>query len=286
LLRLGAYHKATVHIDGINGGPNAWLDLTLHQHSVNSSWDHYFDTRANGGEPFHEVTDFHGCLDLYRAKRQFWTSEKNDHQCVNVHADLYTFFYQPKPATAPYRDEKIFYPGENHHIHGPALKYSRAVDAATRRVLSTTRNEPYGFIHIRLCDREQQNSVCTEPPRVSAFVSQHPGVKTRFVFWYASHGYRERLESKLHEVVPRTSVIFEEACDFDNADKNDNYFKSLVMLNIKAGSKVNYDTHACSGATPVQVRRDFGEPSRSEIEDTYFASSRGTSESDVQGVCR
>jgi len=300
LLRLGAHHNATVYIDGINGGPKVWLDPG-HSRQINSSWDHYFDTQAHGGEPFLEVdrSQNKNCLDIYKAKRMLWTDSQTDHQCVNIHNNLFEFFVKAGKSyghatqfEAPYVDDEFFYPNkspaQNDQLKSvPAIKVSRAVDEAARRM---HHNKPYGFLHIRLCDVESMNSICSEPERVAAFVSQRPEVNTWIVFWYTSPTYIETLKVKLGEVAPRASLVFEDESFFDDVDKNDNYFKSLVMSKVRAGTTTLYDTHMCRGATPFSPMVGHFEPGRhvshEDIEDMYVMKSGVTVDSRDQGECR
>jgi len=140
------------------------------------------------------------------------------------------------------------------------------------------------------------NDICSEPERVAAFVSQHPEVNTWILFWYTNRTYLETLKVKLGEVAPRATLVLEDDRFFDDVDKNDNYFKSLVMSKVRAGSTTLYDTHMCHGATPFSPAVGQFDPGRRvylesytallDIEDMYGKKSGVTSDSIYQGECR
>jgi hypothetical protein len=300
LLKLGAYHNATVNIVGISLGPHTWLKAE-HSPHIHDDWGHYFDIEANAGKLgaklFHENAgekDTIHCSTFYYPKWKLWPdyADPNLHPCVNIHTDLWSFF-NPKIGghfhTAPYSGDPFF--GSRAQANSPTLKFSRAVDETTKRILLDSGS--YGFIRIRLCDLEKKNSVCAQPRKVSAYVSQHPEVKKWFVFWYGTQKYKESLKRKLGEVDTHPVIAFEEDLEFDDVDRNDNYFKVLVMLNIRAGATALYDTHHCSKDTPDTWRSDPGEKkideSRTvltqEMEDMYSTKSEADYTAKLQAVC-
>jgi len=286
LLKLGAYHNATVNIDGISLGPQAWLS-SWHSPRINDDWGHYFDIEATVGkfgaklfsEKEQEKDTIH-CSTFYKPKHRLWPdyADPTLHPCVNIYVDLWEFFF-PK-ATAPYGDDPFFESSIDFLFHAPRLHLSRAVDETTKRILLGPRS--YGFIRIRLCDMERFNSVCSQPEKVSAYVSQHPEVKTWFVFWYATQNYKESLQIKLAEVDARPVIAFEDDLAFGDVDRNDNFMTTLVMLNIRAGATARYDTHFCDYDKPDTWSKS---PTEKEIDDSRIVWSQEM-DANSRAVCR
>mmetsp|Transcript_90913 Transcript_90913/g.283239 ORF Transcript_90913/g.283239 Transcript_90913/m.283239 type:complete len:413 (+) Transcript_90913:95-1333(+) len=236
LVALGQHFNATVHIKGGADGPQLWLHA-MHSLEVASSWGRYFDLRANGGNPWHELVNFKGCRKVKSQEleaKDTWTSMFDGGvKCVNMVDDFPKAFLRHKIVRHLSPDVPV----------SPRLRADAQAFLDHHGVA-----RPYGSIHIRRCDRLVGNHLCTTPEAIRANVAQNNVVSTWLVFMYAEQGYREKLRSKLKGF--GRQLLFEDEVTLNPSFPKDNYYTYLMAKYLNGGAGVILETHSCLGEKP------------------------------------
>jgi len=229
---LGKYHNATVHIAG--GGPRTWLH-EMHSADAAESWRRYFDLRANGGNPFHELENFGGCATLDGPYGISDLLKLFDHGalCVNI------VHQWPFKKGIPKGLSSL----------KPDLPVSPFVKGAAKRFLQRYEvEEAYGSCHIRRCDMFLGNKNCTDPATIYHELAKGPKLHTWLFFMYAEETYSKALRAQLAPLGRR--LLFEDDVVLNDHFPEDNYFTYLVGKYLNGGAETIIETHMCGGGTP------------------------------------
>jgi len=228
LAELGRMHDATVHLRYFEDGPEAYLSKK-HSSKINSHWERYFDTSANGGNPFHPALQLAGCKSIQSPLTNFSRLFDDGVMC----ADITCWLGNIKELGV---------------LGGVMIQPSRdVVDAADRIVKEQGLN--FGVIHIRRCDRLSTNMLCTNPLTVANVTERFPAVRTWILFLYAEHGYAEQLAGALNK--PGRRLVSEN--DLGLAADGDNYFGFMVSRQVMSRATVFVDTHTCGNRAEPHV---------------------------------
>jgi len=228
LVRMGAYHNATAHIRGGMTGADLFLN-PKHSMKISSDWGRYFDTSAYRGNPFHDVVDFDGCVTVGDSD---WTRIFDSGAlCVNIEGNMHNFkhWYESEPRLAPLD-----------------MRPSRAVlQEATRLAVQARLPARYGAVHIRRCDRLKQNRQCTEPDNIYRLLKAHDNFTHWLVASYAEPGYIDVLKQTLAPLGRK--LVFEEEFGLAPLYEGDNYFKFMVVNELKGAASLIFAAHLCEG---------------------------------------
>jgi len=273
LAALGSFHNATVHIKGGADGAQLWLDPT-HSEEVAVSWGRYFNLRANGGNPWHELVNFRGCktLDTSEHPVDMWALFDDGSLCVNL-VDEITLYQRPKPLFVKTWDVPV-----SNFIKRAAAQFLERYDV----------EQEYGSVHIRRCDRLQSNMDCTAPEKIYEQIAQARQFKTWLVFMYAEEGYRQKLRARLKPL--GVKLLFEDEVVLNDLFPEDNYFTYLLGKYLNGGAQTIIETHMCRAGTPPRIYASTNVDSHGifltrstredEVEDAYLAA-----EEEYAAVC-
>jgi len=238
LINLGYHFNATVSIAGGANGAHLWL-TTQHSKTIRKNWDHYFKISDHQGNPFHDLRGVkcHGVSERTKLSAMFDSGST----CVKLTGNMYS-----------YSDRTNFCDGP--HRLAPSQDVLTVAEDIRRNLMKDTESH-YGLIHVRRCDRMNQNSHCTDPDRIFAAVESVPKVKAWVVFMYAEHGYKENLFEKL-QALPNHTFQSEDDLKLFTIypdDTTNNYFRSMVMNEIAAKAAARVETHECNGKPTPSV---------------------------------
>mmetsp|Transcript_67025 Transcript_67025/g.195992 ORF Transcript_67025/g.195992 Transcript_67025/m.195992 type:complete len:378 (+) Transcript_67025:94-1227(+) len=230
LFALGNYHNATVHIKGGAHGAQLWLDGS-HSEEVAESWGRYFNTWANGGNPWHELVNFRGCkiVDTSEEEVDMLALFDDGALCVNFISEI-RIWQKPGPMLSKDWDLPV-----SNFIKMDAAQFLKRYAV----------EEAYGSVHIRRCDRLGKNQNCTDPNQIFKQIAKAKQIKTWLFFMYAEEGYREKLSKRLKPL--GVKLLFEDEAVLNDRFPKDNYYTYLLGKYLNGGAQVILETHMCHG---------------------------------------
>lgn len=236
LAELGEMHNATVHLRDLGGGPASYLSRA-HSPNISARWEHYFDTGANHGNPWHAPVDMEGCAPLLGRKTDFSSIFRGGTTCADIPHSIYKYVQW----------EKVLAQSRARIL--PSLDVREAAYHVARDY--RLRDGEYGSVHIRRCDRLEENRKCTDPQSIARALGRFSDVGTWVVFAYAEPGYAQLLSDALGQ--PGRTLLFEDDLLLNPARDGDNYFAYMVGREIVNRARVKVSTHLCEGAADPSV---------------------------------
>lgn len=239
LVALGKFHNATVHISYGELGPKLWLH-SMHTWEVAESWGRYFDLKANGGNPWHDLENFVGCKTISaRPSGEEWAALFDDgSSCVNI-------------AHSIKGDEGLYRMIERTKAE---IRVSSWVRSAARDFLARYDVKgPYASCHVRRCDRLGGTEGRTSLSAISSTVAKHTDFHTWIFYTYTEEGYIQKLRAALAPL--GLKLLFEDEVVLNSRFPKDNYFTYVLgkYLSSRAGLILETD-HFGPGTAPVELR--------------------------------